>query len=106
MSVEMFHIHKSMMETTEEVSRLSKINEKLEIEKQDLELQFVQLETIKQENEYLKKKLKNSYELVGQYYEKNKSCANIVIGLDYDALNNNKKNEGEEELVIKKELTD
>ncbi|KAL8126337.1 hypothetical protein AgCh_013579 [Apium graveolens] len=34
----------------------------------------------------------NASELVGQYHEKNKPCANIAIGLDYDALNINKKN--------------
>ncbi|KAL8098403.1 hypothetical protein AgCh_031238 [Apium graveolens] len=34
-------------------------------------------------------------ELVGQYHKKNKPCANIVIGLDYDALNNNRKVEGD-----------
>ncbi|KAL8114592.1 hypothetical protein AgCh_021453 [Apium graveolens] len=113
------HQKQSMVEATEEVSRLSKANEKLEIEKQDLELQLVELETVKQENEYLKNKLKcaagieavlrekleknkvklksfrNPSQLVGQYHEKNKPCANIAIGLDYDALNNNMKFEGD-----------
>ncbi|KAL8091056.1 hypothetical protein AgCh_040236 [Apium graveolens] len=74
----MFHIHTSLVETTEEVSRLSKANENLEIEKQDLELQLVELET-----------------LVGQYHGKNKPCSNIPIGLDYDTLNNNRKVEGD-----------
>ncbi|KAL8090413.1 hypothetical protein AgCh_039763 [Apium graveolens] len=46
MSVKMFHIHTSMVAATEEVSRLSKLNENLEIEKQDLELQLVELETV------------------------------------------------------------
>ncbi|KAL8112690.1 hypothetical protein AgCh_020127 [Apium graveolens] len=119
MSVKMFHIHTSMVETIEEVSRLSKANEKLEIEKQDLELQLVQLENVKQENEYLKNKMKcaseievvmrekieknevklksfmDASQLVGHYHEKNKPCANIDIGLDYDALNNNKKIESD-----------
>ncbi|KAL8109486.1 hypothetical protein AgCh_025545 [Apium graveolens] len=63
MSIEIFHIHTSMVEATEEVSRLSKANEKLEIS--------------------------------GQYYEKNKPCANIASGLDYDALNSNRKVEGD-----------
>ncbi|KAL8110399.1 hypothetical protein AgCh_026209 [Apium graveolens] len=88
MSVEMFHIHTSMVAATEEMSRLSKVNEKLEIEKQHLELQLVELETVKQENE-------NASQLVGQYHEKNNPCANIAIGLDYDALNINKKVEGD-----------
>ncbi|XP_074347150.1 uncharacterized protein LOC141685979 [Apium graveolens] len=34
---------------------------------------------------------KNASQLVGQCHEKNKQCANIAIGLDYDALNSNKK---------------
>ena len=38
---------------------------------------------------------RNASQLVGQYHEKNKPCANIAIGLDYDALNINKKNEGD-----------
>ncbi|KAL8108544.1 hypothetical protein AgCh_024854 [Apium graveolens] len=119
MSVEMFLIHTSMVAATEEVSRLSKANEKLEVEKQDLELRLIEFETVKQENEYLKNKLKcaseieavlrkkienneiklksfrNSSQLVGQYHEKNKPCANIAIDLNYDALNSNKKNEGD-----------
>ncbi|KAL8092001.1 hypothetical protein AgCh_034325 [Apium graveolens] len=98
MSVEMFHIHTSMAAATEEVSRMSKINEKLEIEKQELEPRLVELETVKQENEYLKNKLKCASEIeavLREYHEKNKPCANIAIGLDYDALNNNKKNEGD-----------
>ncbi|KAL8146899.1 hypothetical protein AgCh_004581 [Apium graveolens] len=39
-------------------------------------------------------------ELVGQYHEKSKPRTNIVIGLDYDALNNNKKNEGDKGKAI------
>ncbi|KAL8126314.1 hypothetical protein AgCh_013558 [Apium graveolens] len=70
--------------STEVVSRLSKANEKLESEKQKSELLLVELETVK-----------NASQLVGQYHEKNKPCANIAIGLDYDALNNNKKVEGD-----------
>ncbi|KAL8113620.1 hypothetical protein AgCh_020808 [Apium graveolens] len=104
-----------MVAATEEVSRLSKANEKLDSEKQKFDLLLVELETVKQENEYLKNKLKcatkieavlsekleknevklksfrNASQLVGQYHEKNKPCANIAIGLDYDALNNNRK---------------
>ncbi|KAL8110511.1 hypothetical protein AgCh_026289 [Apium graveolens] len=88
---------------------------KLENEKQEIELFIVEFEAVKQENAYLKNKLKcaneieavlrenleknevklksfrNASELVGQYHEKNKPCANIAIGLDYDALNNKKK---------------
>ncbi|KAL8125917.1 hypothetical protein AgCh_013283 [Apium graveolens] len=72
-------------------------------------------EVIKQENEYIKNKLKcageveavlrerikksylklksfkNASQLIGQYHEKNKPCANIAIGLDYKALNSHKK---------------
>ncbi|KAL8099537.1 hypothetical protein AgCh_031976 [Apium graveolens] len=91
MSMEMFYIHTSLVAAIEEVSRLSKANEKLDIEKQDLKQQLVELKTVKQENEYLKNKLKNASQLVGQYHEKNNPCANISIGLDYDALNNNRK---------------
>ncbi|KAL8147638.1 hypothetical protein AgCh_005095 [Apium graveolens] len=35
-----------------------------------------------------------------EYHEKNKLCANIAIGLDYDALNNNKKSEGDKGKAI------
>ncbi|KAL8147041.1 hypothetical protein AgCh_004672 [Apium graveolens] len=113
-----------MVAANEEVSRLTKIyekleNEKLENEKQETELLLVELEAVKQENAYMKNKLKcateieavlrekleknevklksfrNASELVGQYHEKNKPCANIAIGLDYDALNNKKKAVGE-----------
>jgi len=76
---------------------------------------LVELDTAKQENAYLKNKLKcaseieavlrerleknevklksfkNASELIGQYHEKNKPCANIAIGLDYEGLNNKKK---------------
>ncbi|KAL8135071.1 hypothetical protein AgCh_009913 [Apium graveolens] len=41
------------------------------------------------------KSFKNASELVGQYHEKNKPCANIDIGLDYDAFNIKKKNTGD-----------
>ncbi|KAL8133773.1 hypothetical protein AgCh_009008 [Apium graveolens] len=98
MSMEMFHIHTSLVATTEEL---------------------VEHETVKQENEYLKNKLKcaieievvlrekleknkvklksfrNASQLVGQYHEKNKPCARIAIGLNYDALNNKRKVEGD-----------
>ena len=115
MSTEMFHIHTSMVAANEEVSRLKKINEKLESEKQETELLLVELDTAKQENAYLKNKLKcaseieavlrerleknevklksfkNASDLIAQYHEKNKPCANIAIGLDYEGLNNKKK---------------
>ncbi|KAL8133939.1 hypothetical protein AgCh_009124 [Apium graveolens] len=104
-----------MVAANEEVSRLTKINEKLKNEKQETKLLLVELEVVKQENAYLKNKLKcaneieavlrekleknkvklksfrNASELVGQYHEKNKPCANIDIGLNYDALNTKKK---------------
>ncbi|KAL8126284.1 hypothetical protein AgCh_013535 [Apium graveolens] len=119
MGTKMFHIHRSMVAANEEVNRLSKINEKLQNEKQETEFLLVELEVVKQENAYLKNKLKcankieavlreklenievklksfrNASELVRQYHEKNKPCANIAIGLDYDALNNKKKAVGE-----------
>ncbi|KAL8099421.1 hypothetical protein AgCh_031884 [Apium graveolens] len=99
-------------------------SEKIEIEKQELELQLVELEIVKQENEYLNNKLKcaseievvlreklekskvklkpfrNASQLVGQYHEKKKPYANIAIGLDYDALNSNKKNESDKGKAI------
>ena len=37
------------------------------------------------------KSFKNASDLIGQYHEKNKPCANIAIGLDYEGLNNKKK---------------
>ncbi|KAL8092201.1 hypothetical protein AgCh_034479 [Apium graveolens] len=48
MSTEMFHIHTSMVSANKEVSRLTKINEKLESEKQETELLLVELEALKQ----------------------------------------------------------
>ncbi|KAL8110162.1 hypothetical protein AgCh_026034 [Apium graveolens] len=47
-----------------------------------------------EKNEVKLKSFGNASQLVGQYREKNKPCANITIGLDYDAFNNNKKSEG------------
>ncbi|KAL8099710.1 hypothetical protein AgCh_032098 [Apium graveolens] len=90
---------------------------------------LVELETVKQENEYLKNKLKcateieavlreklennevklksfrNASHVVVQYYEKNKPCANITVGLNYDALNSNRKVEGDRGKTIE-ELVD
>ena len=43
----MFHIHTSMVAANEEVSRLTKLNEKLENEKQETELLIVELEAVK-----------------------------------------------------------
>ncbi|KAL8098410.1 hypothetical protein AgCh_031243 [Apium graveolens] len=48
-----------------------------------------------EKNEVKLKSFKNASELIGQYHEKNKPCANIVIGLDYDALNNKNKDIGD-----------
>ncbi|KAL8092902.1 hypothetical protein AgCh_034960 [Apium graveolens] len=56
------------------------------------EIEAVFWEKLKK-NEVKLKCFRNASQLVGQYHEKNKPCANIAIGLDYDALNNNKKNE-------------
>ncbi|KAL8107376.1 hypothetical protein AgCh_023964 [Apium graveolens] len=44
-----------------------------------------------EKNEVKLKSFKNASELIGQYHEKNKPCANIAIGLDYEGLNNKKK---------------
>ncbi|KAL8115584.1 hypothetical protein AgCh_022181 [Apium graveolens] len=63
MSTEMFHIHTIMVAANGEVSRLTKINEKLENEKQETELLLVELEAVKQENAYLKNKLKCANEI-------------------------------------------
>ncbi|KAL8104912.1 hypothetical protein AgCh_028905 [Apium graveolens] len=46
-------------------------------------------------NEVKLKSFKNASELVGQYHEKNKPCANIAIDLDYDTLNHKKKDIGD-----------
>ncbi|KAL8126053.1 hypothetical protein AgCh_013369 [Apium graveolens] len=70
MSVEMFDIHTSMVEATEEVSRLIKSNKKLESEKQKLDLLLMELESVKQENEYLKNKLKCAAEIEAVLREK------------------------------------
>ena len=63
MSVEIFHIHTSLVVATEEVSRLTKANEKLKSGKQNMDLLLVELESVKQENEYLKNKLKCANEI-------------------------------------------
>ncbi|KAL8125090.1 hypothetical protein AgCh_012674 [Apium graveolens] len=44
-----------------------------------------------EKNEVKLKSFKNVSELIGQYHEKNKPCANIAIGLDYEDLNNKRK---------------
>ncbi|KAL8124411.1 hypothetical protein AgCh_012163 [Apium graveolens] len=44
-----------------------------------------------EKNEVNLKSFKNASELIGQYHGKNKPCANIAIGLDYEGLNNKKK---------------
>ncbi|KAL8145508.1 hypothetical protein AgCh_003606 [Apium graveolens] len=62
-----------------------------------------------EKNEVKLKSFKNTSELIGQYQEKNKPCANTDIGLDYDALNSKNKNIvnfSEEELIIKQEIAD
>ncbi|KAL8105409.1 hypothetical protein AgCh_029277 [Apium graveolens] len=81
MSVEMFHIHTSMMGAIEE----NKLKCAGEVE--------AVLRERTENNEMKLKPFKNASQLPGQYHEKNKSYANIAIGLDYDALNSNKKNE-------------
>ena len=45
-------------------------------------------------NDVKLKSFKNVSQLVGQYHEKNKPFSTVAIGLDYDGLNRNKKNEG------------
>ena len=66
----MFHIHTSKVAANEEVSRLTKLNEKLESEKQETELLIVELEALKQENGYLKNKLKCANEIEAVLREK------------------------------------
>ena len=66
----MFHIHTSMVAANEEVRRLTKINEKLENEKQETELLLVELEAVKQENAYLKNKLKCASKIEAALREK------------------------------------
>ena len=56
-----------------------------------------------EKNEVKLKSFRNASELVGQYHEKNKPCANIAIGLDYDALNSNKKVVGDKGKTIENE---
>ncbi|KAL8155673.1 hypothetical protein AgCh_000901 [Apium graveolens] len=125
MSTKMFHIHTSMIAANEE-NKLKCANEIEAVLREKLE-----------KNEVKLKSFRNASELVGKYHEKNKPCANIVIGLDYDAMNDKKKTMGdkgkakktenaptflkevnipifkayevnfnEEELIIKKEITD
>ncbi|KAL8132771.1 hypothetical protein AgCh_008307 [Apium graveolens] len=84
MSTEMLHIHTSRVAANEEVSRLTKINEKLESEKEKLENNKVKM-----------KFLRNASELAGHYHEKNKPYANFVIRLDYDSMNDKKKTVGD-----------
>ncbi|KAL8110026.1 hypothetical protein AgCh_025948 [Apium graveolens] len=56
-----------------------------------------------EKNEVKLKSSKNASELVGQYHEKHKPCANIAIGLDYDVLNIKKKNIGDKEKATENE---
>ncbi|KAL8120262.1 hypothetical protein AgCh_017425 [Apium graveolens] len=98
MSGEIFDIRTSMVAAIEE-NKLKCASEIEAVLREKLE-----------KNEVKLKSFKNASQLVGQYHEKIKPCANIAIGLDYDALNNNKKSEGDKgkevELVIKQELSD
>ncbi|KAL8131841.1 hypothetical protein AgCh_007668 [Apium graveolens] len=50
-----------------------------------------------EKNEVKLKFFKNASDLIGQYHEKNKPCANIAIGLDYEGLNNKKKTVSDKE---------
>ncbi|KAL8110822.1 hypothetical protein AgCh_026529 [Apium graveolens] len=86
MSTEMFHIHTSMVDANEEQEN-AYLKNKL---KCGSEIEAVLRERLEKNEEKLKS-FKNASELIGQYHEKNKPCANIAIGLDYDGLNNKKK---------------
>ena len=114
----MFHIH-TMVAANEEVSRLKKdkwkawkwetrswivvggawncktrkciSEEQAQVCKWNEAVLWEKLE----KNEVKLKSFKNASELIGQYHEKNKPCANIAIDLDYDALNNKKKEIGD-----------
>ncbi|KAL8105097.1 hypothetical protein AgCh_029041 [Apium graveolens] len=44
-----------------------------------------------EKNEVKLKSFRIAYDLIGQYHEKNKPCANKAIGLDYEDLNNKRK---------------
>ncbi|KAL8099176.1 hypothetical protein AgCh_031736 [Apium graveolens] len=79
MSTEMFHIHTSMVAANEE-NKLKCANEIEAVLREKLEKNKVKM-----------KSFRNTSELVGQYHEKNRPCANIAIGLDYDAMNDKKK---------------
>ncbi|KAL8119123.1 hypothetical protein AgCh_016579 [Apium graveolens] len=59
-----------MVAANEEVIRLTKINEKLENEKHETELLLMELEAVKQENTYLKNKLKCTNEIEAVLREK------------------------------------
>ncbi|KAL8103208.1 hypothetical protein AgCh_027664 [Apium graveolens] len=90
MGVEMFYIHTSIVAANEELKNKLKCAGEIEaVLREKLEKDEVKL-----------KLFRNASQLVGKYHEKNKTCANIAIGLDYDALNNNKKNEGDKEKAI------
>ncbi|KAL8102972.1 hypothetical protein AgCh_027488 [Apium graveolens] len=86
MSTEMFHIHTSMVAANEEQEN-AYLKNKL---KCATEIEAV-LRGRLEKNEVKLKSFKNASELIGQYHEKNKTCANIAIGLDYEGLNNKKK---------------
>ncbi|KAL8126046.1 hypothetical protein AgCh_013365 [Apium graveolens] len=84
MSIELFHIHTSMVTAIEEVRSEIEVVLREKIENSEVKL----------------KSFRNASQLVGQYHDKNKPCANISIGLDYDALNSNKKVEGDKGKAI------
>ncbi|KAL8108223.1 hypothetical protein AgCh_024608 [Apium graveolens] len=86
MSTEMFHIHTSMVAVNEEQEN-AYLKNKLKCAS---EIEAVLRERL-EKNEVKLKSFKNASELIGQYHEKNKPCANIAIGLDYEGLNNKKK---------------
>ncbi|KAL8115906.1 hypothetical protein AgCh_022416 [Apium graveolens] len=116
--MEMFHIYTSMVAAIEEMNRSSKMNENLEIEKQELDLQLVSLESLRQENEYLKKKLKYAEEIeaAGSSQKKNqidkgKESVNKEVLVVLQKVNAPlfkacEVNFSEEELIIKKEIVD
>ncbi|KAL8108306.1 hypothetical protein AgCh_024675 [Apium graveolens] len=86
MSTEMFHIHTSMVAANEEQEN-AYLKNKLKCAS---EIEAVLREKL-EKNEVKLKSFKNASDLIGQYHEKNKPCANITIGLDYEDLNNKRK---------------
>lgn len=57
LSIEMFNIHTSMTTANEEIIRLPCVINELSITNEELELMIESMDSLKQENEYLKNKI-------------------------------------------------